>query len=265
MAEQDAEALQFDNAEYDTPAPSTLACAACKQPIPDAYYELFGAVVCEPCKDLIIASREGGSRVGRFLKAGIFGAAAAVAGFGIYFGVLKLTQLEVGLISILVGWMVGKAVQRGSNGRGGWLYQLMAMFLTYSAVAASYSAVHLPGLIAEMRAERAAEKEAAAKKADPAAKKADPAAVDDEGAKIKDMSPAKLAIAIVVVVALFIGFAYALPILVGMQNPIGLLIVGFAIWEAWKINKRVPMVFSGPFAVGGNVGGEAQLEPGGHA
>ncbi len=51
----------------------------------------------------------------------------------------------------------------------------------------------------------------------------------------------------------------------GIHNPIGLLIVGFALWEAWKINKRVPLVFSGPFAVGGNVVDEAHPESGGHA
>ncbi len=151
MAEQDADALQFENAEYDTPASDGPTCAACKRPIADAYYELFGAIVCGPCKDLIIANREGGSKVLRFLRAGAFGTAAAVAGFAIYFGVLKLTHQHIGLISILVGFMVGKAVNKGSNARGGWVYQLLAVFLTYSAIAASYSAVVVPGMIAEMR------------------------------------------------------------------------------------------------------------------
>ena len=62
MADQDAEGLQFDNAEYDTPAAGAPTCAACKKPIPNAYYELFGAIVCDSCKDMIVASREGGSK-----------------------------------------------------------------------------------------------------------------------------------------------------------------------------------------------------------
>ena len=67
MSEHDAEALQFDNAEFDAPPPGPT-CAACKRPIPDAYYELFGAVVCESCRDVIIAGREGGSKLGRFFR-----------------------------------------------------------------------------------------------------------------------------------------------------------------------------------------------------
>ena len=40
----------------------------------------------------------------------------AFAGFALYFGVMKLTGLEIGLISILVGLMVGKSVMSASGG-----------------------------------------------------------------------------------------------------------------------------------------------------
>ncbi len=40
---------------------------------------------------------------------------------------------------------------------------------------------------------------------------------------------------------------YASPIVVAFSSPISGLIFGFALWEAWKINRRVQLVFNGPF------------------
>ena len=46
-----------------------------------------------------------------------------------------------------------------------------------------------------------------------------------------------------------IAVALALPVLQATEGTgiIGLLIVGFALYEAWKINKRQTIAFSGPF------------------
>ena len=40
------------------------------------------------------------------------------------------------------------------------------------------------------------------------------------------------------------------PIMVGFERPISLLILGFALWEAWKMNKRTVIDFTGPYRVG---------------
>ena len=45
--------------------------------------------------------------------------------------------------------------------------------------------------------------------------------------------------------------AFAAPVLAGFENIIGLLIIGFALWEAWKINKRTVVEFTGPYALAG--------------
>src|SRR2546422_2854982 len=55
-------------------------------------------------------------------------------GAGLYFGIEAATGYELGLVAVVVGLMVGGAVRKGSNGRGGWRYQALAMFLTYCAV-----------------------------------------------------------------------------------------------------------------------------------
>jgi hypothetical protein len=44
-----------------------------------------------------------------------------------------------------------------------------------------------------------------------------------------------------------LAFAMAAPFLGGFENIIGIFIIGFALWEAWKINRRVPMRIEGPF------------------
>ena len=39
----------------------------------------------------------------------------------------------------------------------------------------------------------------------------------------------------------------AAPFLGGFENIPGILIIGFALWEAWKMNRRVPLQVEGPF------------------
>jgi hypothetical protein len=57
------------------------------------------------------------------------------------------------------------------------------------------------------------------------------------------MSPA----AVVVALALFVVLILALPFLGGFANILGLVIIGIGVYEAWKINRRVPLVIAGPF------------------
>jgi hypothetical protein len=43
--------------------------------------------------------------------------------------------------------------------------------------------------------------------------------------------------------------ALAYPFLFGLKNVINILIIGFALYEAWKLNRRVPLEVTGPFRV----------------
>jgi hypothetical protein len=52
-----------------------------------------------------------------------------------------------------------------------------------------------------------------------------------------------------VLLARLIGFLYALPVLIAIQDPLSGLIFSFALWEAWKISKGAKLVFNGPFRV----------------
>ena len=44
----------------------------------------------------------------------------------------------------------------------------------------------------------------------------------------------------------------AVPFMGGVSNLIGWLIIGFGLWQAWSMNKRVPIEVSGPFSAGTN-------------
>lgn len=255
--------LQFDRAEYSVEAPSAPTCAACGLVIPDAYYEVNGRFLCGGCRQQIEAKPTSGERFARFLRASVLGTLAAGAGFAIYFSVVKITGYEIGLISILVGAMVGGAVRKGSGLRGGWVYQTLAVFLTYSAVAASYSAIVMPDLIktivekasgGDVEDEGDGEDGAAAPKGPGAVAPPAKAAEGQPGAA-KPMGLGKALIGVAVLIVAVVAFAYAIPVIAGFSSPIGLLIVGFALWEAWKMNRRMPLVINGPFRVGMAAGG----------
>lgn len=316
------EPLQFDNAEYPTEASGRLTCTACHREVDDVYYEINGQTVCDPCRVLIEGQMKNGSRLLRLARASLFGSIAAVAGFAIYFGIMKLTGLEIGLISILVGFMVGSAVKAGSRHRGGWAYQGLAIFLTYTAISASYSATYLPEWFADLAEKERAQQaevdqradgmikatnellaakqvaepdpeneaegegealEVATPDSEPAptteAKVVDAAEPDqvpepDQAAKAEVAAaiqaleadpvqrPKNTSEAIVLLLLFLLGImvlGYSLPILAGMSSPIGLIIVGFALWEAWKLNRRVPLEFNGPFMIGGEYDAPREL------
>ena len=50
--------------------------------------------------------------------------------------------------------------------------------------------------------------------------------------------------------AVIAALAYAAPILIGLSSPLHLLIAGFALYEAWKLNKRLEIRITGPFQLG---------------
>jgi len=243
-------ALQFDRAEL-AEAPAGVTCGLCMSQVPAEYYQLNGAVACPACKDAVVAARAGGSRVARVLGALGLGLLAAALGAAIWIGIVRATGYEIGLVAIGVGLLVGAGVRKGSGGRGGWGYQALAVVLTYSAMVAYYVPFVIEGL--RKGAEEQAKTEAAAAAPSPAspavaASAATSAGGERAGARAEadpPVSAGKVALALAVVA----GIAFAAPFLAGAENLIGILIILFALYEAWKLNKRQPFVVAGPFQV----------------
>ena len=117
--EEPGEELQFDQAEFVTPASDGPACTVCHQPIAGEYFEFGGKVFCARCRHGVEAAFRGGSRFARVFKALILGSLAAMVGAVIYYAITRASGYNLALISIFVGFMVGGAVRKGSGNRGG--------------------------------------------------------------------------------------------------------------------------------------------------
>ncbi len=230
--------LQFDRAEFSEPAAATT-CASCNRTISDEYFEVNGKLLCPPCEETVRKSLTGGSGTRRLFRASALGVLAAACGAALYFGISRVTGYNLGIVAIVVGWMVGWAVHRGSEGRGGWGYQVLAVLLTYLAVAMSLAPEVAEGF----------------SRNEPQAASAPSNETQSAGGPEPIQGPVG-AIAIGVV-------SLAAPVFVGIEAPISGLIYGFALWEAWRRNRRLQLNIAGPFKVRAAAGGatEAQVAP----
>ena len=235
--------LQFDHADHAAPA-SGASCTFCKQPIAATYFEINGRVACARCRGQIMAAWNRGSPGKRFATALGLGAVAAALGAGLYFGIEALTGYELGLVAIVVGLLVGSAVRKGSNGRGGWRYQALAMFLTYSAVVATDSSLIARELTKQYRA-RADSVQARVDSTLSLATAAAGAAARPDSASRPRKAPGFLAFGLGL--AVLLALAYAAPIMIGVSSPLHLVIAGIALYEAWKLNRGAVLRVTGPY------------------
>lgn len=193
--------IEFDKVESDGIA-QPAACAACNGALGEDYWVVNGVVACARCKESAATLGQGGSPTMRFVKALSFGFAGGAAGALVWYLVAHFTGYQLGLISILVGFLVGGGVRLGSERKGGWLYQLLAIGLSYVAIVAAWY----------------------------------PQVVEELGT-----GPEALAGLELYVVSIFAAFLAPL-----LSSIIGTLITLFALYEAWKMNKRPTFEITGP-------------------
>ena len=251
--------LQFDRAELPSsasPEAQVVECAFCQTPLYSSYFDINGQMACEACRYKVAEQLQARPGVTGFLRAGAAGFGAALVGAGIYYAVRAITGYEIGLISILVGLMVGGAVRWGARGKGGWVYQSLAMFLTYMAIVSTY----IPLMVKEMGKQETAGTETAAVAPDAPVAAVAPESAAGAPAPVKAAAQASTEPAasepvptfgeMVLGVLLVFGVAAALPFLAGFENILGLLIIAFGLWEAWKLNKRPALEIQGPLTLG---------------
>jgi len=228
--------LQFDRAVFGADAPTTFTCALCEQAITGSYYDVNARATCPSCHDQLVAANGVDLGMRGVLAAIGAGIGAGVLGALLYYAVLAISGYEIGLIAIAVGLMVGHAVKWGSGGRGGRRFQILAVTLTYVAIVSTYVPFIIEGI-----------SEANSKPAGAIAP-ATPGTTPSPVAPAAEAQPMSAGQAMVAL-GIFAMFLLAVPFLGGLQNAIGLLIIGFALWEAWKVNRRVVLTVSGPFSV----------------
>jgi hypothetical protein len=122
---------QFGTAEYVGTAGGDH-CHFCHQPIGSTYYRVNASMACQACAEKVRMElgHDTGSAFGRAV---VFGLGAAILGAILYAAFMIITNLSIGYAALAVGWMVGKAMIKGSGGITGRRYQVVAAVLTYLA------------------------------------------------------------------------------------------------------------------------------------
>ena len=136
------DALSFDRAIPMTPVSvggsGGVTCASCRRPITDSYHTANGEPVCDACRAVLALAAGGVTAPATIAKALVFGLVATLAGALIYWALIRFFGIEWALVSILSGWMIGKALRTGAEGRGGRLLQVIGALLVYVSVAMAY-------------------------------------------------------------------------------------------------------------------------------
>lgn len=254
--------LQFDrvvtNAPIAAQARPAVVCVACKNAVTTDYFHLNGKVTCARCRNAIESAVATPKGAGAFGRAAGLGLLAAIAGAAIYYGVIALLDLEIGIVAILIGYMVGWAVRKGANGRGGRRFQVLAIVLTYWAVGLAYMPIFMKASGKSERTRAAAtsdstariSSDSAAPSAVPVTKSSDSAttitAASSEAKKDK-VNPA------LAILALFV-YVFALPVIVitagGASGLISAFIIAIGMRQAWRMTGAPALTISGPYRVG---------------
>jgi hypothetical protein len=236
--------LQFDRVESEAPANASAAsggvmCAMCQKPVGSQYYHVNGKQFCESCRQIVTNVAATPRTAGPLIRAGIFGLGAAIAGAAIYYAVIAIANLEIGLVAILIGYMVGYSVHKGAGGRGGRRFQILAVLLTYWSVGLAYAPLAYKGA-------KQSNGQSAELSTDTSANIAPTAAKPDTGT----ISGGEAAVAIG---GLFL-LVFALPVIsVFGSMPFGLIsafIIFIGLRQAWSMTAAPVLEISGPYRVG---------------
>ena len=178
----------------------------------------------------------------------LFGVGGAIVGLILYSAFGIITGIEIGYVALAVGWLVGTAIKKGSNGIGGRRYQIAAVALTYAAV--SLSAVPI-GISYMMKERKSADTSKAAAAASPSAgsvSNPDKSSLEEESAS--STLPAKEEKSLVAIAGslLFVGLASPfLGLQGGFSGIIGLVIIFVGMRIAWKMTAGPRLEILGPF------------------
>jgi hypothetical protein len=248
--------LRFDRAEYSGRGLSSSAapCANCRRPIEGQYWKWQSHLVCDDCRGSLAAKITEVTSRGSFGKAVLQGGGVAVLcgiGYAVFAAVAKM---ELALITIGIGFLVAKAVRKASGGVGGRRFQVLAVVLTYLGSTMGYMPAVFNGLKEGARHAHHAQATASASATADAPAGSEPVAGEGAPAAATPATPPEAAprkmnpfVALVALVAVVVGISLAGPFLELTTSPLGLLIVAFGLWEAWRLSRGVPMVIEGPY------------------
>src|SRR4029077_2464037 len=163
---------------------------------------------------------------------------AGIVGAAIYYAVIAIAHLEIGIVAILIGYMVGYSVRKGTQGRGGRRFQVLAAVLTYLSVAGAYA----PLAIQQAMADRPAQQSAAVSSSGNGLSTPDSA---------KPAQPRPRSRRPLLSLVVLSGLLVALPVLVVFGSlPSGLIsafIIFIGMRQAWKMTGALVVRVAGPY------------------
>src|SRR5438132_9012468 len=157
---------QFGTAEF-APKSGTDVCKSCNQGIVGQYFRVNGALACQRCVEQLKNQIPKDTHA-VFVRGLAFGFGGAILGLILYSGFSIITGIEIGYVSLAVGWIIAKAVKMGSRGIGGRRYQVAAAALTYAAVSMAAIPLYFSQAIKEQARKQAQTKTAPSATPDPA-------------------------------------------------------------------------------------------------
>jgi hypothetical protein len=235
-------APQFKTAEY-TVTSGGDRCKTCNQAIVGQYYRVNGVTACQSCAEQVKSQMPKDTHQA-YMRAIIFGVGAAILGLILYAAFGIITGLEIGYISLAVGYIVGKGITYGSKGMGGRRYQLAAALLTYAAV--SIAAIPI-GISQSNKADRTpdvnqSQSSLSVSDQSPKASSADASRQDAQGAGSRPGLGAALGyLALLGLASPFLQLQDPI------QGVIGLVILFVGIRIAWKLTAGSSVDIIGPF------------------
>lgn len=222
---------QFGTAEYKS---AQNVCAGCKTVLAGNYYRVNESLACAACAQKVREQIPADSHPA-FMRALLFGVGGALLGLILYSAFSILTGIIIGYVSLAVGWLVGTAMKKGSQGVGGRRYQMAAVALTYAAVSLSAIPIGISYYLNEDRPKtRQTDASAASRPATPSDTATQPLQQKGFGAAAAAL--------------LFAGLASPfLELQGGVSGIIGLVILFVGIRIAWKMTAAAPLQILGPF------------------
>jgi hypothetical protein len=212
----------------------TVPCTGCHASIDTEYYSVNGNAFCGRCRAAVASLAETPQDVATLAKTALLGGGASVVGAALYYAVMAFAHLQIGIVAILIGYIVGRAIRKAAGNRGGLRFQILAVLLTYASIALAYAPFAL-----RAAAERTSVSDYSAGTAPEATPRP---AMKSRGA------------ALVLRVSASLAFMAVLPILAVVTSfPSGLIsavIMFVGIRQAWSLTRAPTFNILGPYRVG---------------
>ena len=229
------EGLQFQRAEI-----SGKACVACSAAIPDEYFHLNGVDLCPGCAGQWQHFQQE-PKGGALLRGVLYGFGAAIAGAILMAVISYVTGYQLALISIAVGWMVGKAFRTGTGGGTSKRCQLLAVTLAYFGITMSF----IPDLFGGPDASKQITTQGAVKSGNKDGKSAESSSSDAAKTPKEPMTAGRFALGLAALIGVTLLSPFLL-LLTGFSGLINLAIVFFGLQQAWKLMAPDPRTLDGP-------------------